>query len=54
MSVNSIIEAGQFLLQHQMRSVLTERFYQDTLENYFERQCSLGAWKDNPSLKDFR
>ena len=52
MSVSSVIEAGQFLLQHQMRSILNERFYQDTLENYF-KQCSLGAWKENPSLKDF-
>ena len=36
-----------------MRYVLTERFCQDPLENYFGRQCSLEARKDNPSLRDF-
>ena len=53
-SVNSIIEAEQFLLQHQVRCVLTERFCQDPLENHFGRQRSLGVQKDNPSLRDFR
>ena len=52
-SVNSIIEAVQFLLQHQVKYVLTERFCQDPLENYFGRQRSLGARKDNPSSRDF-
>ena len=52
-SVNLIIEAVQFLLQHQVKYVLTERFCQDPLENYFGRQRSLGARKDNPSLRDF-
>ena len=51
--VNSIIEAVQFLLQHEISYVLTERFCQDPLENYFDHQCSLGARKDNPSLQDF-
>ena len=32
--------------------VLTERFCQDPLENYFGRQRSLGARKDNPTLRD--
>jgi len=32
--------------------VLTERFCQDPLENYFGRQRSMGARKDNPSLRD--
>ena len=40
-SVNSVIEAIQFLLQNQERYVLTERFCQDPLDNYFGRQCSL-------------
>ena len=34
-SINAIIEAIQFLLQHEVRYVLTERFSQDPLENYF-------------------
>ena len=40
-TVNSIIEVTQFLLQHQVKYVLTERFYQDPLENYFSRQRPL-------------
>ena len=52
-TVNSIIEATQFLLQHQVKYVLTERFCQDPLENYFGRQRSIGAHKDNPTVKDF-
>ena len=42
-TVNSIIEAVQFLYQHQASYVLTERFSQDPLENYFGHQRSLGA-----------
>ena len=53
-SVNSIIEATQFLLWHQVKYVLTERFCQDPLENWFGRQRSLGSRKDNPSMADFR
>ena len=52
-SVNSIIEATQFLLWHQVKYVLTERFCQDPLENWFGRQRSLGLRKDNPSMADF-
>ena len=52
-TVNSIIEAVQFLLQHEVSYVLTEHFCQDPLENYFGHQRSLGARKDNPSLRDF-
>ena len=52
-SVNSIIEATQFLLWHQVKYVLTERFCQDPLENWFGRQRSLGSKKDNPSMVDF-
>ena len=46
-TVNSITEATQFLLQHQVK-----RFCQDPLENYFGRQRSLGLRKDNPSMAD--
>ena len=52
-SVNSTIKVVQFLHQHHMRYVLTERFCQDPLENYFGRQRSFEAQKDNPSLRDF-
>ena len=52
-SVNSIIETTQFLLWHQVKYVLRERFCKDPLENWFGRQSSLGSRKDNPSMADF-
>ena len=52
-SVNSILEATQFLLWHQVKYVLTERFCQDPLENWFCRQRSLGSREGNPSIVDF-
>ena len=52
-SVNAIIKAVQFFLQHDVRYVLTERFSQDPLENYFGGQCSIGGKKDNPAISDF-
>ena len=52
-SVNSIIEATQFLLWHQVKYVLTEGFCQNSLENLLGRQRSLGPRKDNPSMADF-
>ena len=52
--IDSIIEATQFLLQNQVRYVLTECFCQDPLKNSFDRQRSLGLKKDlNPSMTDF-
>eukprot|EP00795_Rhopilema_esculentum_P002220 gene2220-17825_t len=36
-----------------LQYVLTERFCQDSLENYFGHQRSLGRRKDNPTLRDF-
>ena len=53
-TVHLIKEAVKFLLQHHVKYVLTERFCQDTLENYFGQQRAVGAWKDNPSVHDFR
>ena len=47
--LNSIIEAVQFLLQHEVSNVLTECFCYDPMENYFDQQHSLGARKDNPA-----
>ena len=37
-----------------MSNVLTERFCQDPLENYFGQQREIGARKDNQSIRDFR
>ena len=52
-TVHSIIEAVKFLLQHHVKYVLTEKFCQDTLENYFGQQRAIGARKDNPSIRNF-
>ena len=51
-TVHSSIELVQFLLRQDVPYVLTERFCQDPLENYFVRQRSMGQRKDNPSLRD--
>ena len=42
-----------FLIMHKVSYVLTERFCQDPLGNYFGKQRSSGARKDNSSLYDF-
>jgi len=52
-TVHSIVDCVKFLLHNKICSyVLTERFSQDPLENYFGRQRSMGARKDNPTLRD--
>ena len=52
-TVHSIVGCVEFLLDNQIcRSVLTERFCQDPLENYFGRQRSMLSRKDNPSIPD--
>eukprot|EP00794_Sanderia_malayensis_P015486 gene15486-17064_t len=52
-TVHSVIEATKFLLQSGFEFVLTEKFNQDVLEEYFGRQRSLGRRNDNPSLYQF-
>ena len=52
-TVHSSIELIKYLLSQNVPYVLTERFCQDPLENYFGRQRSMGQRKDNPSLRDF-
>ena len=52
-TINSIIIEVTFLLQHEASYVLTERFCQNSLVNYFGQQPSLGAGKNNPSFSDF-
>ena len=51
--INSITEAGQFLIQRKVSYVLMESFCQEPLENYFGHQNSLEGRKDDPSLRDF-
>ena len=36
-----------------VKYVLSERFSQDPLENYFGRQRSMGSQRDNPSARVF-
>ena len=46
-TVHSSIELIKYLLSQGVPYVLTERFCQDSLENYFGRQRSMGCRKDN-------
>ena len=52
-STHSSIELVRFLLNRNVKYVLTERFCQDPLENYFGRQRSMGHRRDNPNLQLF-
>jgi len=45
--------AMQFLLREGMEFVLTERFRQDSLEEYFDHQRKLGRRNDNPDIQAF-
>ena len=49
----SVIEATKFLLNEGMEFVLTERFCQDTIEEYFGSQRKLGRRSDNPDIRMF-
>jgi len=49
----SLVEATKYLLNQGMPFVLTSRFNQDVLEEYFGRQRSLGRRNDNPTLREF-
>ena len=53
LTVHSSIELIQYLLNEGLPYVLTEKFCQDPLENYFGPQRAMGHRKDNPSLCDF-
>lgn len=52
-SVNSLIECTQYLLGQGMPYVLTERFMQDCLEEYFGHQRQCGRRSDNPDAIQF-
>ena len=49
-TVHSVIELVKFLIIDKVLYLLTERFCQDPLKNYFGNQCSSGAQKDDPSM----
>ena len=52
-TVYSINEAVKYLLGIGMSFVLTKRFNQDVLEEYFGRHRSIGRRNDNPDLYNF-
>eukprot|EP00112_Aurelia_sp_Birch-Aquarium-sp1_P018468 Seg4408.1 transcript_id=Seg4408.1/GoldUCD/mRNA.D3Y31 product="Transposable element P transposase" protein_id=Seg4408.1/GoldUCD/D3Y31 len=52
-TVKSVTELTNYLLSHGIQYILTERFCQDPLENYFGRQRAIGQRKDNPTMRDF-
>lgn len=52
-TANAMIEATKFLLSEEFEFVLTERFCQDLLEEYFGFQRSRGRHSDNPTVHDF-
>ena len=51
-TINSTIELTKFLLNAGVPYILTGKFIQDNLENYFAMQRAPGRQKDNPSLYD--
>ena len=52
-SVYSHIEAIQFLLSEGFQYVLSERFMQDVLEDYFGHQQAKGGRSDKPTAQQF-
>ena len=52
-SVNSLVECTKFLLQNGVKYVLTERYMQDCLEEYFGHQRQRGRRSDNPDTVEF-
>ena len=52
-SIYSHIEAIQFLLAEGFQYVLSKRFMQDVLEDYFCHQRAKGGRSDNPTAQQF-
>eukprot|EP00794_Sanderia_malayensis_P011563 gene11563-12758_t len=50
-TIYSFIEACKFLLENGVQYILSERFCQDDLENYFGRQRAIGHRRDNPNIR---
>ena len=51
-TVHSFKELVKFLPQNGVPYVLSERFCQDDLENYFGRPCAIAFRRDNPTIRD--
>ena len=52
-TVYSITECVKYLLNSGLKFVLTEKFNQDVVEEYFGRQRGFGRQNDNPTLLKF-
>ena len=52
-TTHSVVEPTKFLLQEGVEYVLTERFCQDALEEYFGSQRKIGRRNDNPDIRMF-
>ena len=52
-SIYAHIEAIQYLLGEGFEYVLSERFMQDVLEDYFGHQRAKGGRSDNPTAEQF-
>ena len=52
-TVLSFKEGCKFLSQQDIPYILSEKFCQDDLENYFGKQRAIGRRSDNPTLHDF-
>ena len=52
-TVLSLKEVCKFLLQQGIPYILSERFCQDDLENYFGKQRAIGRRSDNTTVHDF-
>ena len=50
MTVNSLIEVTQFLLNAGFTYVLPGKCNQDDLENYFGKQRAIGSRRENPTV----
>lgn len=53
LTVQSTIESTKFLLGEGMDYVLTERFCQDPVEEFFGKQGQVGRRSDNPEMNQF-
>ena len=52
-TAHSFKEVCKFLLQQGIPYILSERFCQDDLENYFGKQRAIGRRYDNSTVRDF-
>lgn len=53
LTIHAVTEATKFLLEEGMEFVLTERFCQDPVEEYFGKQRKIGRRSDNPDIHEF-